>query len=406
MHRSNLLLRVFLLAVMCGTSIKAAESDAATRVTEAIDSIRHLKVDGLSDGEKKLVSSRLDKARKALRKNRKVAIPAVRKALAEEHEDSALIIELSAFLLRMDSSDAALREIAGYLVKADPNIHFAGFFDVTFVMASRRCLPCLPAVLKILEGKEEEVDVVTIKALSKRVGIIHGMVFTIGQYGDDVIDDVTPYLESDNCIVRSNAILALSDLVPVEEPAALRKIAIEDPCSEARAAAWAGLGVFHNTGREEMALTRLYTEPRPMPGEMEGLTFVLATVDSDASRKALRDLANDSDPNVARFALGRVAFAHDVALPPDVPADPRWRRDVVGQLERALRTDHLYAKPDVSRFLASLTPEDLPLVNRARASVLRRLSDEALYDEWYPLRSVARRLRERGESAGNASDGK
>ena len=389
----------FLLLTTFAVTVPAAADDAEARVKKAIDSIRDLKVDGLSEDEKKGVTSRVNKALKVLRRNKKVAVPTARKVLSEEPQDSMLMLELSGFLMKMEPTDETLREITEYLVQADPSVNSASFFDIAFFMASKSCMPCLPAVLKILEV--DRMDDIRFKALTREIGVVHGMVFTIGQYGDDAIDEVSSHLASANCVVRRNAIIALTDLLPLDEPATLQAIALEDPCPEARTAAWHGLAVFANPYREELTLTRLSSEPVPTSDEKFALSFVLSSVHSEASRKALEVLVHDEDPNIAFVA--RRALGLDLALPSDVPVETRWRGKVIGQLETALRTDHLYAKPDEGQYLASLTKDDLPLVNRARAAVLSRLSDECLYDEWYPLRGVARRLRARGSDSDNTA---
>lgn len=171
-------------------------------------------------------------------------------------------------------------------------------------------------------------------------------------------------------------------------------MALEDPCPEARAAAWFALAGLFIPDRETLALSRLSTEPPPASIEKEALAFALGTVGSEAFRGMLRALAADPDPNVVTHAQKALEMMPAEILPPLGAANPGARRKVLRQLERAVKTADLEAQPDAEQFLAALTPNDLPLVNRARASVLRRLSDECLYD-WYPLTRVARVLRAR-----------
>lgn len=368
-----------------------ADEDAARRISEAIDSMRGLDIDGSSKEEQALLSSRLDKAWKVLRENKSLALPAVRGVLKDQATDSALIIDLSSFLMETDPGDDTLQEIAGYLVKTDPNLYTRGFFRVTSYMAAKGCKPCIPAILKILEVRKLD-GYFPEHAMS--VGIFQGMVFTIGQYGDEIIDDVLPYMASDNCTVRHNAIMILMDLVPRDEPGSLQKIALEDSCSEARAAAWMALGAFYSPSREGLALQRLATDPSPLPGEKESIAFVMATVATGASRKALENLTHDADPNVAKAAREYIDLESKLPQPGLEPLDTRDRRKFVRQLERAARTGEFGSEPDRAKLRVALTPDDLPLVNRARAAVLRRLSDECLY-EWYSLRHVAGQLRAR-----------
>lgn len=124
MHQRNRGMGILLLAATLVNSVAwAANEEHARRVTAAIDSLRGLTLEGLSDEEKGALGTRLDKAWDVLREHKKVALPLVRRALAEEREDSFLILDLSDFLLRQNSSEDSLREIAGYVIKADPNAY-------------------------------------------------------------------------------------------------------------------------------------------------------------------------------------------------------------------------------------------------------------------------------------------
>ena len=393
MFRTGHFLMCFLLIHAWSPAAAIAKDDPSDSVKEAIDSIRGLKFDGLNEKEAEALAERLDKAWDVLQKHEKIAVREIRRVLAEEREDSLLIIDLSNFLMRADFSDRTLIEIAGYVAKVDPSAYSHGFFDVASVMSSRKCVECLPAVLKMLEIRHLNAYIEE-HALS--VDILLGMLFTIGQYGDDAIDEVLPSLQSTNCVVRHNAIMILGNLLALEEPVAFRRIALEDPCAEARTAAWFGLAMYLNPERESMALIRLSATPSPVPAEKERMALVLSTVDSEASRTALQKLSDDSDPNVSRTA--KEALEEKVtAYPATGSVDQRARRKIVGQLKKAVKTGYLAGEPEISNYLASLEVGDLPLVNSARASVLQRVSDECLY-EWYPLRAVARWLRVRGSA--------
>ena len=74
---------------------------------------------------------------------------------------------------------------------------------------------------------------------------------------------------------------------------------------------------------------------------------------------------------------------------------------MIRKLEKAARVGRVDLGPEPDDLLTTLTPSDIPLLNRARAAVLARLSDECL-DEYYPMTHAVRALRGSLASPGGA----
>jgi len=226
-----------------------AAGSAQVRVEAAIESLRGL----TSEVSAK---DRLTSAREFFRKNKRVAIPLIRKALETNRQDDFVTLNLSACLLRLSPGLETMEEVARFLLKADPNVSPGAFFEAASMMAAAHCQACLPAVLKILEVRYMDVKRPN---LETRVGIIHARVLTLGQFGDLSIPEVMARLASSECTIRANAAALLGDLQPVSVPVALVNIARNDTCPQARIDALQGLTLLRDP---ELKRSRLGSSTR------------------------------------------------------------------------------------------------------------------------------------------------
>jgi hypothetical protein len=386
----GLLTSVVLTALLVpGARGAGQRGSAEERVLAAIDALRGHSTAGLNERKKRQLGKRLDAAWDVLIDEKKIAEGMVREVLEQEQSDSFLIIDLCGFLLSLDQEDATLEEIAGYLARVDPNVYSHGFFLAAADMAGRQCEACRPSVLKMLELKELEANI-AMHAL--RVEIDLGLVFTISAYGDDIIDDVVAQLDDPDCAVRGNAARAVGNLLPVRDFPEIRRMAMEDECARARAGAWMGLILLQDPKSEDLVLKRLEHRENLAPMEKQYLPMVLASTGSKSARAHVGTLMRDDDPELAKWARKVFSNLHPLQEMDTGRADSRKRRKMQKRLERIARKGYSGKELAGRDLLAALTPEDLPLLNEARAAVLSRLSDECLYD-YYPMTFAAAKLR-------------
>ncbi len=382
--------------VLPPTPAKAADEEApAERIASTIESMRGLTLKGLKEPERKALFHRLDQKWTILLGEPEIARGAVREVLEKEQKDSFLIIELTHLMMFLDRDLKSAHDMTGWLLKADPNAYPPAFFDIVSAMAARHCQDCLPAALKMLELHGLDAY---IPAHALPVDLELGLIFTIGQYGDAAIHEVQARLESKDCDVRGNAALMLGYLQPNSMPAAIERMALEDSCASARAKAWNSLGMFSDPAVATLVQKRLAAKPAPKPEEKIGIVHALSSATEPEAKKLLKDFQSDPDPDVARSArvardmrrggaAGRQGEGQSGGSPPT-------RRKALALLDKAARRGRFDAETDPAAFAAALALEDLPALNKARAAVLARLSDECL-DEYFVLTRTAHDLRER-----------
>jgi hypothetical protein len=390
---NRILLSLTLVFGAMVTPQAAALESASDRVHAAIEQFRGIKPNAISGAQKEQARNRLDQALALLRNKRKMAIPAVHAALSAEKDDSPFIIELTSFLLSMDDGTASLRRLLPYLEKTDPNEHPTGFFKIASAMASRHCEECRPFVLRVLEL--EDLDYV-LPEHSLPINLQLGMVFTAGQYGDESINEVSARLKSGNCTVRANAATALADLLPARIPPELEVMVVEDPCARARGMAWLALTQFQFSGIDRLVKTRLASKEEISPEEKSGLVSSLIIAnDKEWAESVLTRFRSDADPDVANIAtsvrdrLHRPRYSNFIKHS-GAPA----RKKAIEALTLTAEKGHFPGEPNRQTLLAALLPNDMPLLNRARATLLARLSSECL-THWYALTYVATELRAR-----------
>jgi hypothetical protein len=383
-------------ALFCDARAGDAQSTAGNpeaAVATAIDQLRGVHYAGMSAAEKTALGERLDGAWDTLYDNREAAKKAILAVLATERDDSFLLVDLSHLLTTLDPK--SLEPAAGALLRADVTAHPSGTFHAASRMAAFHCGACLPAVLRILEIKDADTLIVQ-HALPIDPHLM--LIFTVGQYGDDAIGPVSAKLSSDNCVVRSNAALALGLLQPRSIPGEIRTIATEDPCDDARSKAWLALGLLDDPLLVASVTKRLERSPTPPRDERLGMVLGLASAFSSAARKPLQALASDSDTDVASAAKQGLSGLDvmekrmaQVKVKRAAGPSPK-RSKLLRRIEKAVKDGRFEPEVETDELLTILTAADIPLLNRARAAVLSRLSDECLY-EYYPMSYTARALR-------------
>ena len=370
-----------------------ATEDPEAAVATAIEQLRGVDLQGMSEAQKTALGERLDKAWDTLFDHPDAAKKAIRGVMAAEQKDSYLLIDLAHLWTNLEPKSPQFAAAA--LLKADVTANPGGTFHAASTMAALHCGECLPAVLRILEIKDPDTQIVQ-HALPIHQDLM--LIFTVGQYGDDAVGPVGAKLSSDSCVVRANAALALGVLQPVSIPADLRRMAVEDACEDARAGAWSTLGLLDDPLLARSASKRLKTSPEPSKAERRAIASALGSSFSQAAKEPLTALASDRDPEVASDAQKALAGLESLEKQMAklrvgrAGASSSKHSKMIRQLEKAVREGRTEPMIEREQLLVTLTAADVPLLNRTRAAVLGRLSDECLY-EYFPLTYAARALR-------------
>ena len=372
--------------------LAAEAGDTRSKVAQAVDSIRGRDVSQLSESEVEALDNRLGEAWRIILDNPKESKPLVRAALTQEREDSFRIIDLSHLLIVLEPK--LMAEATAAVTKVDPNAYPDGYFRVASLMAASHCEKCLPAVLKMLALKQLDTG---IQEHALPVNLELGLIFSIGQYGNAAIAGVLSSLESEDCVIRGNAALAVGFLLPQDEPSRLRKMASKDPCEESRRGAWQALGSLDSPSLASLVTARLAGASVSV-GERKAMVTGLSLAFSRDVLRPLRTLSGDADPEVAKAAATGIEVIEKHA---PTPAELKEKLGSGTFLVRSRGQRLLKDAKKDGRFefdgqplelLPSLVPGDLTLVNEARAAVLNRTTDECLY-EYFPLTYIARALR-------------
>jgi hypothetical protein len=387
------------LAAILGPAVAeaATAADAApgpdARIASTLASMRGLTLSNLPAAGRAALFRRLDAKWAVLMEDPDTTRRLARDILAREAKDGFLIIELSRLLFVLDDGFSTPGETATRLARVDPNVYPPAFFDLVSEMAARHCAECLPAALRMLSLKRLDAY---LPAHDLPVDLELGLIFTIGQYGDAAVPGVLARLDSKDCEERGNAAAILAYLQPPAAPASIRSMALADGCSSARAKAWNSLGILGEPAIADLVKRRLATRPSPKPDEKVAMVQALTTARGAAAAGLLKQFQADPNPDVGRLAASARATqgrsrSQAGGGDGDVPAN---RSKAVALLEKAERRGRFRRDIDPAGFAALLLPEDLSLLNRARAALLGRLSDENL-DAYFLLTRVAHELRVR-----------
>lgn len=363
----------------------SADPEATVAIQSAINSIRGHDPRSFSEEQLDGLQKTLDRAWDTILDHPKLAMPAIRDALQDEHEDDLFIVDLSHVLLYLDEGSETMLEVSAWLQRADPNIYPPGYFRVASLLGVERCRECLPAVMKMLE-LENLADGIYEHALP--VDLDLGLLFSLGPYGPWAESAVLQKLRAPDCIVRRNAAKMLAFLLPADPGPEIANMAEKDPCLDSRLAAWQAMGTLNDSRLVPLARKQLVGA---IPEEEKGsIVSALANAFDPAAGTLLGELVQGDDESIQRFISEEIEDMDELLQDRDKlimnfgSASRKKHSQAVKHLKRAIKKGFFEFKGSAFDLEAALKPEDLGLVNEARASVLRRRSDECLY-EWKKL---------------------
>ena len=362
----------------------AAANKAVAKVNKAIDSIRGHNLDGLSPAQRNKLDRKLDRAWDVLTEHADIALTVIPDVLDREQKDGFLLIDLShLFVVLKEGNSNALDRASRWLLRADPRDHPSGYFNIASIMGAEHCIACLPAVLKLLELEELHAY---IDEHALNIDLELGLLFSIGPYGRDALPALVEALNNSDCIVRRNTVRMMKVLLTADAIGAIEDVATSDPCIEARSAAWSALGSLGSPSLPSLIRKRLASAD-PVPGrEQKAMIHGMTSLYQLNDTALLEEFEKSEDPEVATAAehalkqlpegdkniAGLLANAGSRA--------EEGRSAALASLKSAVKTGFFKYTGSAKDLEAVLTAKDLPLINKVRAEVLRRASDECLYE--------------------------
>lgn len=269
-----------------------------------------------------------------------------------------------------------------WLVRADPNAYADAYFIMASHMAAVASESSKPVVLRMLELEQLE-SYIAAHALS--VDLEMGLLFTVAPYGEEIVPDVTARLKSPNCVVRANAAHALSMLLPPATPPEIEFMATSDSCERARYSGMRSLAVM-----DPPALVRvLNNKMRDLQGfdesELQAILKALELAPPRVAIPYLKELSQYPIDDVSQAAVSTLEVFQKASGVYRVPRlnsskDERARARLLRDLTLATQKHRFKSSMSSPDMVGVLQDEDYPLLNKARVSVLRRLSDECMYE--------------------------
>lgn len=373
-----------------------ARQATTEELRSAIDTMRSVDLAKLTREQKDALGERIDSAWNLILANRSTARPLLAAALDDGITDHFFTIEgTHLYLLMEEGSAEALDRAARWLSRVDPNAQPSRFFAIVAPMASLRCEACKPAILKMLQLDDLAGYV---ESTGLRAGMEIGLLVTLVSDSEALMPDLVRALESDNCVVRANAAWALGMIAPRDVPARLREMAEKDQCARARVRAWNALADLDPDSLLRLLAPVTEGSAAVPPGEAAGMVDAIAAVYRPAMTPLLERLSASPDPVVSAKAASaleefRKAWPEYEKRLRDMGTDTAEHREKIRErLERAVASGQLVFDGTIFDMTKALAPEDLDLVDRARFSVLRRLSGECL-GEYRTLLGVSSMMR-------------
>lgn len=382
---SRLLILASLLSVLRGQALAANERDLA-KVNSAINDLRGHDSRTLTTQSSRGLDEKLDKAWDTLSKYASISKRRIPEVLSEERSDSFLLIDLSyLYLVLHGGSDSAMASASTWLLRADPGYYPNGYFYAASVMGSKRCRSCLPAVLGLLRLDRLDASIAEHALL---VDLDMGFLFAIGPYGTSATDALVMAMQDSSCTVRKNAVRMTRSLLDPGAALAVRAVASGDTCLEARNEAWTALGILGDVQLGGLIQRRLASEGQVPKDEKLAMVSGLEALYRLPDKSVAERLAQDPEPEVSTAATKLIQETGDPKareLLENVGSKSSTERSrALGLLKDAIRTGTFEFKGTAFDLEAMLTQADLASLNEARASVLRRASDECLH-EWKKL---------------------
>lgn len=363
---------------------QAASKKEMAKVNVAIDSIRGHDPRTHSEAQSEALDRELDRAWDVLQKHASVSRSVIPTVLDDEAEDSFLLIDLSHLFVVLEEGDPDALDLASqWLLRANPRVYPSGYFAVVSIMGSQRCERCLPAVLKLLELDELHTS---IEEHALPVELDLGLLFSIGPYGTGALAPLIEALDDPDCTVRRNAVFVISSLLTPGAVGPIESVATGDECIDARSAAWLALGTMGAPSVPRLIRDRVTSAAIVEKEEQLSMIFGLNQLYFLEDATLLEQFAEHSDLEVAKAATQALEALpegdENVAglLANAGSRSDEGRSPAVALLNSAVKDGHFEFSGSAKDLEAVLTKDDLPLVNEARASVLRRATDECLYE--------------------------
>lgn len=195
--------------------------------------------------------------------------------------------------------------------------------------------------------------------------------------------EVTARLNSPNCVVRANAAYTLGMLLPPVTPAAIETMAASDTCDRARHSSMRSLAIVDPPALFSVLDKQMNSKEQPAQSELLAILEALKLAPPRLVIPYLEELSRHADSVVAQAAESTLEVFHMADAGGAVARlsgshDGQARSQLLRDLTFAAEKRRFKPSMSLSDIVALLRDEDYPLLNKARVSVLRRLSDECL----------------------------
>jgi hypothetical protein len=269
------------------------------------------------------------------------------------------------------------------MTRANPNDNPWGYWKVAQWAASTHSRDCRPIMLQAAKLRSLD-EYIAQHAL--RVDLALGLTFLWGTYGDELTPELEAIIKSQDCAERGNAAFGMGLLRARPDMAAAREMAVKDTCEMARIQAWHALASAADSRVAQTAQRRLGATPAPTKDERWAMIGALTSGFGQDTKAPLEALAHDKDAHIAEDARkgldeleqGSAAFA-TLRGKLGQGSDAQHAK-LEGALRAATEKGRFEYKESMDDTVLALRPADLSLVHQARLSVLRRYSDECLYE--------------------------
>jgi hypothetical protein len=383
-------------------AVAVAAPTTEAELRQAIDSLRGVRYEGLSEAQKTVLGKKLDKAWDTLLAGGARAKPLVESALDAETRDGGLILDLCGLHLMLTKGASDPKRIADWMKRANPNDNPWGYWKVAQWAASTRSRYCRPIMLQAarLHALDEYIA-----QHALRVDLPLGLTFLWGSYRDELKPELESIITSKDCAERGNAAFGLGLLRARPDMAAIREMAVQDTCEMARIQAWNALASAGDSKLAQTAQRRLAATPALTKDERWAMIAALTSGLVRGAQAPLEALAHDKDDQIAGDARKGLdeSKRESEAFAPLRGKLGTGTDEQHAKLRSALRAateqGRFEYKAPLEDIVIALRPDDMSLVHQARLSVLRRFSDECLY-EFGTLSELMSVLRDADAGAG------
>jgi hypothetical protein len=232
-----------------------------------------------------------------------------------------------------------------------------------------------------------------IRQHSLPVDIRLGLNFTLLPYDAEIYPLLEEALQSKEAHVRANAAYLCGYALPPAVHTTLIQMAAGDPDPRVRREALISTAVLEPAAAVRIADASLRKRRKLETEDLSNIIDALQIASNPEAKVLLEDLSQnggDAEKTKARQALAHFPrYAALGSLPEDASPRGRMLRSVVvPALKETLNTSRFEHQADPRAMALCLKQADLGLLKSARNAVLKRLSDECLY-EFHTLHAAA-----------------